>query len=182
MLAVDFNPQHRTKLVKRVHIIGGKNHGKTTLVADLVRSLSKRGLRVGTIKHTHHHHELDTPGKDSHRHQESGAAAVGICSPSMNAVFWQNDRRKLHDGAQEQKYAAFARMFEHCDMVLVEGDTQTIATKVEVWRSDVGSVPLAQADHSIAALITDDTVGVKLGVPIWPRSDIEALVNNLSLL
>ena len=36
--------------VKRIHIIGRKNNGKTTLVTDLVQALGKRGLRVGTIK------------------------------------------------------------------------------------------------------------------------------------
>ena len=61
--------------MKRVHVIGGKNHGKTTLIMDLIRELTARGLQVGTIKHTHHKHELDIPGKDSYRHRESGASA-----------------------------------------------------------------------------------------------------------
>ena len=73
--------------MKRIHIVGRKNSGKTTLVADLVAHLTANGHRVGTIKHTHHQHELDTPGKDSHRHREAGAAVVGILCPGMTAVF-----------------------------------------------------------------------------------------------
>ena len=73
--------------MKRLHIVGRKNSGKTTLIVDLVQLLTKNGCRVGTIKHTHHHHELDTPGKDSHRHREAGAELVGVVSRSMTAVF-----------------------------------------------------------------------------------------------
>ena len=52
--------------MKRLHIVGGKNHGKTTLIMELVKELNRRGQTVGTIKHTHHQHELDVPGKDSY--------------------------------------------------------------------------------------------------------------------
>lgn len=167
-------------IVKRVHIIGGKNHGKTTLIVELLRVLTKQGLCVGTIKHTHHHHELDTPGKDSFRHRQAGADVVGICSPTMNAVFWpgRNDGPGLDDDAIDGKYAEYAPMFEHCDLVLVEGDSDTSALKVEVWRSDVGSTPLAQRDETIAAVITDDTVRGSLSTAIWRRSDITTLVQN----
>ena len=72
----------------RIHIVGRRNSGKTTLVCELVAALTKRGYRVATIKHTHHHHELDTPGKDSWHHREAGAAAVGILSPRMTAMFF----------------------------------------------------------------------------------------------
>ncbi len=34
--------------MRRIYIIGGKNHGKTMLVAELVTELTRRGLRVGT--------------------------------------------------------------------------------------------------------------------------------------
>ena len=166
--------------MKRIHIIGRKNHGKTTLVVDLVQALAKLGLRVGTIKHTHHHHELDTPGKDSHQHRESGAAVVGICSPSMNAVFWPNRRDEANETPkQEIKYAKFAPAYEECDLVLVEGDTQTTATKIEVWRSAVGTKPLAQSDKSIAAVITNDTPEIELVAPLWDRSGVDSIAERI---
>ncbi len=56
---------------RRIHIVGRKNSGKTTLIVELVSHLTNLDYRVGTIKHTHHHHELDTPGKDSFRHCEA---------------------------------------------------------------------------------------------------------------
>ncbi len=166
-----------------MHIIGGKNHGKTTLVVDLVTELTKQGMRVGTIKHTHHQHELDTPGKDSHRHREAGAAAVGICSPSMNAVFWPpNAERASGAGDSELKYSAYALMFEQCDIVLVEGDSNTTAFKIEVWRREVGSIPLAQSDPTISAIVTDDKLSDDLGVPVWSRTDLQGLATRISSL
>ena len=40
----------RTSTMKRLHVIGGKNHGKTTLIVELVRELARHGVPVGTIK------------------------------------------------------------------------------------------------------------------------------------
>ena len=158
---------------KRVHIVGRKNSGKTTLIVDLVRCLSQRGVRVGTVKHTHHHHELDTPGKDSHRHREAGAAVVGILSPGLSAAFWpaQDD----HDSAR--RYEELAPYFSDCDLVLVEGDSQADALKLEVWRAEVGEPPRATDDPEIRAVISDDEIpGVS---STWPRADVAALADRI---
>lgn len=156
--------------MKRLHIVGGKNHGKTTLVVDLVRAFVAHNIRVGTIKHTHHRHELDVPGKDSYRHREAGASAVGILSPTMSAMFipTEPDNRNTSD-----RYAAFAPLFTHCELVIVEGDSQTRAPKIEVWRSVVGTSPLAQTDSSILAIVTDDDPSLPSGIPVLPRSTVD---------
>ena len=158
--------------MKRIHILGRKNHGKTTLIVELVEWLAERGYRVGTIKHTHHAHELDTPGKDSHRHRLAGAQVVGILSQTLSAVYWQPlEPRGLSDPA-EGRYAEFAPHFAACDLVLVEGDAHATALKVEVWRQAAGSPPLAADDPTIAAVISDDPL--ELAAPVWPRRDIAA--------
>lgn len=176
--------------VKRVHIIGRKNHGKTTLVVELVKALREMNLAVGTIKHTHHHHEFDTPGKDSFRHREAGAQAVGICSPEMNAVFWPMDRSSTRpedqDDTQESKYAQFDALFADCDIVLVEGDSETRAIKLEVWRSEVSTDPISLHDHSVHAIITDDQVPDDVNAitqkRTWKRSDVAYIAEQLAAL
>ncbi|MCC6493798.1 MAG: molybdopterin-guanine dinucleotide biosynthesis protein B [Pirellulales bacterium] len=160
--------------MKRIHILGRKNHGKTTLVVELVERLVATGLRVGTIKHTHHKHELDVPGKDSHRHRAAGAAVSAIASPGMNAVFWSPAPRGLQEPAD---YEAFAPYFASCDLVIVEGDTLAAAPKIEVWRQAVGSQPIALEDSSIAALVTDDPWHGP--IPIWPRREIERIAQGV---
>ncbi len=146
--------------MNRIHIVGRKNSGKTTLIVELVDYLTKQGLRVGTIKHTHHKHELDTPGKDSFRHREAGAHAVGILSPDLNAVFWPQKA----DGAdpnRDNRYDLFLSLMDECDVLLVEGDSSTSATKVEVWRSETNPVPMLEHDSSVEAVITDDEVSTE---------------------
>lgn len=165
--------------MKRVHLLGRKNHGKTTLVVELVEHLTARGLCVGTIKHTHHAHELDTPGKDSHRHRTAGASVVGILSPKLNAVFWAPGQSP-DDGAGADRYEAFAPHFAACDVVIVEGDTQARGPKIEVWRQAIGGEPLAAADPTIAAVVTDDYPSV--AAPLWPRSDVAELARRMLAL
>lgn len=156
--------------MKRIHIVGGKNHGKTTLVADLVTELTGRGLRVGTIKHTHHQHELDVPGKDSHRHRQAGANVVGILTRSLNAVFWSHDQASAVSATGDERYVRFAPMFAACDLVIVEGDTQTSAPKLEVWRAEHATAPLADRLTEVLAIVSDDQPPGDR--PVLPRSDI----------
>jgi molybdopterin-guanine dinucleotide biosynthesis protein MobB len=154
--------------MKRLHIIGGKNHGKTTLVVELLREFSQRGILVGTVKHTHHRHELDVPGKDSYQHREAGAATVGILSPTMTAVFLP---AATHDS--DDRYSIFAPFFARCQFMLVEGDSQTRAPKIEVWRKEMGTPPLASHDKSILAVVTDDPLPIEANV--LRRSNIAGL-------
>lgn len=164
--------------MKRIHIVGRKNSGKTTLIVELVQQLRSMGFRVGTIKHTHHRHELDVPGKDSFRHRDAGAVPVGILSPSMNAVFWPGD--DVDAEAREARYESFDPLFLKCDVVLVEGDTQTTAPKIEVWRPESAELPLAIENPSIHAVISDALVDVSAAV--WRRSEVPMIAEKLLAL
>ncbi len=162
----------------RLHIIGRKNSGKTTLIVELVEQLTIRGLRVGTVKHTHHHHELDTPGKDTYRHRQAGAAAVGILAPAMNAIFWPAPPD--HD-----RYQQFDALLEDCELVLVEGHSQADGLKIEVWREQPDrppeeNRPFASTDTSISAVVSDDQVPAE--VDVWPRNDIDAIIQQIRML
>jgi molybdopterin-guanine dinucleotide biosynthesis protein B len=157
--------------MQRIHIVGRKNHGKTQLVVELVEEFTRRGLRVGTIKHTHHRHELDRPGKDSHRHRTSGSAVVGVLSQGMSAVFVPTPPAT----AAQDRYAAMSPMFAGCDIVLVEGDTLADAPKIEVWRAVQQTAPLAAEDAAILAVVTDDALDVT--APLLPRSDVPRLAD-----
>ncbi len=152
--------------MKRLHIVGRKNHGKTTLLVELVRELCRSGLRVGTIKHTRHVHELDKPGSDSCRHRLAGAAPAAIVSGQVAAVYLPCDG----DGYFQQ----LAGLFAGCDLVLVEGDLDGDGHKIEVWRQAMGTPCMACERPDIAAVITDDPLAAE--VPVLPRSPLEPLV------
>ena len=153
-----------------LHIVGRKHHGKTTLVVDLVSELCRRGLRVGTIKHSGHAHDLDTPGTDSYRHRHAGAVAAAIVTPQLIGVF-------LERFGQADFYGRLAPLYAACDVVLVEGDIEHAAPKIEVWRSALGTVPLASQRNDILAVVTDDPLEV--GVPVWPRRDVAGVADRL---
>lgn len=158
----------------RIHIIGRKNAGKTTLVCELLQQLTSRGLKVASVKHTHHHHELDTPGKDSHRHRESGAAAVGILSPQITALFIPADRAGQSDN---DRYEAFESAFRNCQLILVEGDQHTAAPRIEVWREPCGQPPIAADDSAVIALITDSQPPATVNCTVLPRHPLDAVLN-----
>jgi len=64
-------------------IVGSSDAGKTTLLESLIAELADSG-RVGTIKSIHHDIEIDTPGKDTHRHRTAGADTVVGLTPSLS--------------------------------------------------------------------------------------------------
>lgn len=153
---------------RRIHIVGRKNAGKTTLIVELVGELCRRGLSVGTVKHTSHRHELDVPGKDSWRHRQAGAAPVAVLSRGVTAVF-------MPGTSDTAAYESIAPFYADCDVVLVEGWQAAQAIKLEVWRADLEEAPLACWRRDIAAVITDDRVEVS--VPVWPRADVSRLAD-----
>ncbi len=157
--------------MKVLHVVGRKNHGKTTLIADLARALTNSGVRVGTIKSCHASHELDNPAKDSFKHRQAGAVIVTAVTPTHLAVFAERP-----EGSSPYEY--LQDWYRDCGIVLVEGDTEGPGPKIEVWRASVGGVPVATENCGVVGIVTDEPgalEGVDTELPCWPRSDVPAL-------
>ena len=157
-------------MMRLIHIVGRQNNGKTTLIVELIAELTKRGFRVGTLKHSSHTHELDRPGKDSYLHRTAGACPAAVAAKDLMAVY-------LPRQPEENPLDRLAPLFEHVDLVLVEGYHSGPGKKVEVWRASVGTTPLFSERNDIDAVITDDAVATRL--PVWPRSGITAIADNI---
>jgi molybdopterin-guanine dinucleotide biosynthesis protein B len=141
--------------LRAVAVIGHQNAGKTRLIAALVRHLSRRGLRVGTLKHARHGFLADTPGKDSHAHFNAGAAVTVLASPEKTAVF-----RRVR---REPRLRDLLALFAGCDLVLVEGYRASSLPKIEVWRRAVAPRPMAAVRRlRVRALVTDDPHGLRV--------------------
>ncbi len=131
------------------HIIGHADCGKTTLIADLVRLLVEKGIRVGSMKHSSHVHELDKPGKDSFCHRQAGAVPVSMVTETMSAVYLPRTPEYTPQKLLETFYG-------QVDIVLIEGWIAGPHDKIEVWRKTVGRRPLFSSIQQVIALVSDD--------------------------
>ncbi|MHC4406466.1 MAG: molybdopterin-guanine dinucleotide biosynthesis protein B [Planctomycetota bacterium] len=159
--------------MNRIHIVGKKNHGKTTLIVALIEELTRQGVRVGAIKHSAHAHELDTPGKDSYRQRRAGARPAAVVTADLIGLY-------VPRTPKTDFYELVAPMFRGCDLVLVEGHLDCDGVKVEVWRREAGETCLAAGRSDVAAVVSDDQPEVD--VPVWPRSDLPRLAANVRAL
>lgn len=159
--------------MKIVHIVGRSGNGKTTLIVELLAALTKRGVRVGTLKHSSHVHELDKSGKDSFRHRAAGGNPAAIATTDQIAVFLPRE-------PEENPFVKLESLFSPCALVLVEGYIEGPGIKLEVWRAANRKPPIFREQDNIHAVVTDDPVDTDL--PVWPRKDAEALVDRILAL
>ncbi|MDI6808736.1 MAG: molybdopterin-guanine dinucleotide biosynthesis protein B [Candidatus Eisenbacteria bacterium] len=94
-------------------VCGPSGSGKTSLIEKVVRNLTKRGYRVGTVKHTAHGYHLDKKGKDSWRHSRAGAEKVVLTGPRSHVLMVRGTSRQLDKLA--------ARYLNDLDIVIAEG-------------------------------------------------------------
>jgi molybdopterin-guanine dinucleotide biosynthesis protein B len=129
--------------MKVIAIVGHSGSGKTTLIEQLLPQLNETGLKVATLKHTHHHVPLDTPGKDSWRFKQAGAVASMLVTPSALQL--------VDDAANPVELAQ--RYLPDMDLVLAESFSDAACPKIEVLRAACSSVP--RSSDGLIALVTD---------------------------
>lgn len=156
--------------MKIVRVVGRKNHGKTTLVLELIAELSRRGFKVGAIKHSSHDHEVDASGKDSQRQRQAGASPAAILTQSMCGVFFEMEKGK-------DPYPTLLPFYAHCDYLIIEGHIDYPGPKIEVWREEKSTECLAFEGRGIIAVVSDDEG--PFSVPRWPRSNVSLLVDKI---
>jgi len=148
--------------------VGHSGSGKTTLVEKLIRALAQRGLRVATIKHAHHKVELDTPGKDSFRYKEAGAA--------MSMLLTRDALQLVADAKTEREPEQLAQRFlGEADLVLAEGFSHARGVKIEVLRRECSETPRCKIEDGLIAMVSDiDEVYPQL--PHFALDDIGGIV------
>lgn len=97
-------------------ITGYSGAGKTTLIVQLIQRYVAQGLRVGAIKHTHHHLNEENRG-DTARFRAAGADPVILAGPGQ-AVIFSNASSPLRIPYERPRDLLVH--FDH-DIVLVEG-------------------------------------------------------------
>lgn len=149
-------------------MVGASNSGKTTHLEKLIPELSRRGHRIGTVKHDVHGFEMDREGKDTWRHRKAGASTVAISSPTQVATISQLDGEM---GLDELA----GRYFWSEDLLLTEGFKRSRFPKIEVFRKVIEAAPICRPEDNLVALVTDDPV--ELDVPVFRFDQVEALAD-----
>ena len=150
-----------------ITIVGHSGSGKTTLIEKLVHELTQRGLRVATIKHAHHAVQLDTPGKDSWRYTQAGAA--------MSMLVTQGGVQLVASDVEQREPQQLAERFlGEADVVLAEGFSHAPGVKIEVLRRECDKPPRCSVEDGLIAIVTDmDEVYPQL--PHFGLEDIAAI-------
>jgi len=152
-----------------VCIVGSSGAGKTTLLEKLIPELTRRGIKVGTVKHDLHGFEIDKPGKDSYRHKQAGAVVTIISSPKRIGMVMDTD----HDLGLAELLAFYSGV----DIVLTEGYKRENYPKIEVFRKAVHPDPLCLDDNQLIAMVSEDPL--ELTVPRFMPDEVKELADFL---
>lgn len=167
-----FNGKFHLKTPNVFSFVGHSGSGKTTLIEQLLRELAGRGLRVATIKHAHHRVQLDTPGKDSWRYRQAGAAiSMLVTAGELQLVA---DAPVDRHGRREPEQLA-RRFLGEADLVLAEGFSHAPGVKIEVLRRERSAVPRCAIGDGLIALVTD-VAEVYPQLPHFALDDIGGIV------
>jgi molybdopterin-guanine dinucleotide biosynthesis protein B len=149
-------------------LAGWSGAGKTTLVCALIPALTRRGLRVSTLKHAHHAFDIDTPGKDSYEHRRAGATEVMVASANRWAI--------VHElrGEPEPASSELIRRMTSVDLLLIEGYKQEAHDKLEIHRPSLGKPLLCTGDPHVVAVASDAPLP-ELCIPRLDLNDVEAI-------
>ena len=125
-----------------IGVVGWKNSGKTTLVERLIPLLARRGLKVATVKHTHHDLRPPDGATDGERHARAGAIKTIVMAPTA----WEIDGHRQEDAPPA--FADLAAYLAEADIVIVEGFKSAPIPKIEVRRrASPTQEPLAAHDQ-----------------------------------
>ena len=156
--------------MKLIGLAGWSGAGKTTLLTRLIPCLGARGVGVSTLKHAHHHFDVDKPGKDSWKHREAGARQVLVASENRWALMTELR------GAPEPDLRYLLSRLSPVDLVIVEGFKRDALPKIEVHRAENGKPWIHPEDPRIRAIASDVAPPADT-LPRAPLDDAEAIAD-----
>jgi molybdopterin-guanine dinucleotide biosynthesis protein B len=153
-----------------VSVVGNSGSGKTTFLEKVIREMTHRGLKVGTIKHdVHGRFEMDKPGKDSWRHKHAGASTTVISSPHRIGM--------VMDVEYDHSLDELVLFFNGMDIILTEGYKKDHKPKLEIFRTEITQEPLCKDDENLLAFISD--APIDFGVLVFSAEDVKGVADLL---
>jgi molybdopterin-guanine dinucleotide biosynthesis protein B len=147
------------KLPPVVSVAGRAKIGKTTFLVKLISELTRRGYRVGVIKHSVHAFAFSEPSRDTWQLREAGATAVAFATAKELVV-----TRQLN---QELGIDQIATMLGDVDLILTEGYKRAHKPKIEISRRERGTDLVCRREE-IIAVVSDHPIDLDV-----PRFDLD---------
>ena len=137
-----------------ISFVGDSETGKTTIITQLAEEFSKKGYKVGCIKHCPRGFDLDHPDKDSYQFTKAGAYGVILHSPNrIGLIKTVSEPVILIDLAIDH--------FMDADFILAEGFKESEGIKkIELLRKGVSEKP--KLDDALAIFCNFDIKTKKL--------------------
>lgn len=148
-------------------IAGWSGAGKSTLITRLLPVLTRGGLVVATLKHTHHVPELGDA--DMRALAAAGACECLAAGPERWAL--------LHElaGGPEPDLAGLTGRVTGVHILLVEGFKFSPHPKIEVWSSSLNKPMMTGQEQGFVAQV--GSAPVDLLVPWFHRDDIAGIAS-----
>ncbi len=157
---VNFNRQrdiddYSNKVTSPIPMIGFaafSGTGKTTLLRQLIPSLTLKGVKLAVIKHAHHKFDIDIPGKDSYEIRQAGAQQVLVSSNRLMALM----EVEANPNSEPRLVDLIPRLaLDKLDLILVEGFKHEHFDKIELHRPSLGHPLLYENDATINLIASD---------------------------
>jgi molybdopterin-guanine dinucleotide biosynthesis protein B len=133
-------------MMKVIQIVGYKSSGKTILAEMLIKSLSKQGIRVGSLKHHGHGGiPLGMEETDSEKHRQAGALIAGVEGEGLLQLSNQ-------DGWRVEQILAIYKLL-NTEILIIEGFKTYHYDKIVLIRAEEDLHLLEQVTN-IKAVIT----------------------------
>jgi len=106
-------------------IYGESGTGKTTLVVDVIKQLTKEGFKIASIKISDKKIDIDTKGKDSWKHAQAGSKLV-VLSSKEETDFLLKQKEDIYKIINQISY------INKYDLILVEGAKDEFIPKIRL--------------------------------------------------
>ena len=152
-------------------VIGLKNSGKTYFAKKIISKFKSLNLKVASIKHAHHHFDIDHPNTDSYIHRQAGSDQVIISSAKRWAKIVELKEFK------EKTLNELINELDKPDIVIIEGFKNEDHPKIEIIKEPLNiSSYLFKDIKNVIAVISDIKIN-SFKKEQFKKNNIDKIVN-----
>ena len=113
-----------------VGVYGKSDTGKTTLIVDIIKQLTKEGFKIASIKITNKKIGIDSKGKDTWKHGQAGSNLIVLSSPEETDFI-------IKKSEDISKILRIINQIDKFDLIIVEGANDKYIPKIRIGDIDI---------------------------------------------